>query len=176
VRLYLPTREKYPHGKRALFVYISEDLYVKIHELALSQHEKFHGALSAVVEEALRSYLTQRALLGGESPPKHTHTHMHTKTRKSVYEYFEEIITHIKREHGYHIGEELCAVNESELTRAIQLLIGIDPRTVEKYITAFTTHKLLEHYAGKSPNRVFRVIADPRCRESEKSTGSEKKS
>jgi hypothetical protein len=160
----MPSREKYPRGKRPLFVYISEDLYVKVHELALSQYEKFHGALSAIVEEALRIYFTQKAPLGGTSPPK-AHTHSTHKTHGGVNTVFLEVLNYIKRQHNYPEDEIVCEIKEGDLVKAIHNVKGMDRRTVEKYLKLFETHKLIRYDRGTSPNIIFKVLIYPECRE-----------
>jgi predicted AAA+ superfamily ATPase len=165
----VPAKQKYPKGKRPLFVYVSEDLYNKLREIAL-QDEKAHGALSRVVEEALRLYLTQ----GGGVTPRlsaHTHTrHIDTFTDTStmkydiVYKAFNTVMSYIKRvirKYSENENEVVCEVTASELRRAIEATLGIDNRTVRKYLNAFQAHKLIA-VAGSN---VFRVLIYPECAE-----------
>jgi hypothetical protein len=59
----MPSRDKLPKGKRQLLVLISEDLYKLLVEVAPSLYggSRYRGALSSIVEEALRHYLNLRA-------------------------------------------------------------------------------------------------------------------
>jgi hypothetical protein len=168
----VPPRQKYPAGKRALFVLISEDLYNKIREIALTQ-EKVHGALSRVVEELLRRGLTQVAPQGRETPPG-THTahtrHIDTFTDTSIMKYdivrkaFDTVMSYIKRvirKYSENENEVVCEITASELRRAIEATLGIDRRTVRKYLKAFLEHRLIA-VAGSN---VFRVLVYPECAE-----------
>jgi hypothetical protein len=163
----VPSKDKYPQGKRALFAYVSEDIYNKVHELALSQYNKFHGAVSAVVEEALRLYLAQKASQGGEGgiPAPRLHTHSTHKAHGSVYATFLEILNYIKRQYNYPEDERVCEIKEGDLVKAIHNTKGMDPRTVEKYLKLFETHKLIRYDRGTSPNVIFRVLIYPECKE-----------
>jgi hypothetical protein len=158
----MPARQKYPPGKRVLLVYISEDLYARIRELA-SQDEKLHGALSRLVEELLRRGLSQVEGGGGETPPVSTHTAHKLHTRRFtargimpyniVHDAFNTVMSYIKRVRNYPENEVICEITASELIRAIQATLGIDQRTIDKYLEAFQGHKLIMPSGGN----VFRV-------------------
>jgi hypothetical protein len=158
----MPARKNYPPGKRVLLVYISEDLYARIRELA-SQDEKLHGALSRLVEELLRRGLTQLTQQGGETPPVSTHTahKLHTTryTARGIMPYnvvidaFNTVMSYIKTMRNYPENEVICDITVSELIRGIQATMGIDERTVRKYLKAFQEHKLIMPSGGN----VFRV-------------------
>jgi hypothetical protein len=158
----MPARQRYPPGKRVLLAYISEDLYARIRELA-SQDEKLHGALSRVVEELLRRGLTLVSP-GGVETPGHTHTahikHTAMFTPKSIMPFnividaFNTVMSHIKQMRNYPENEIVCEITASELVKSIQAKIGIDERTVRKYLKAFREHKLLMPGEGN----VFRVV------------------
>jgi hypothetical protein len=158
----MPARHKYPQGKRALFVLISEDLYAKIRELA-SQDEKLHGALSRLVEELIRRGLSQVEGGGGETPPVSTHTahKLHTTrfTAQSimpfniVHDAFNTVMSYIKTMRNYPENEIVCEITLNELIRGIQATMGIDKRTIEKYLKAFLEHKIIVSSGGN----VFRV-------------------
>jgi hypothetical protein len=165
----VPPKQKYPAGKRALFVLISEDLYTTLRELA-SQEEKLHGALSRVVEELLRRGLSQIAQ-GGYPAPLHTHTahtrHTRRFTARSIMPYdividaFNTVMSYIKKMRNYQEDEAVCEITTVELIKGIQATLGIDDRTVRKYLNAFQAHKLIASAGGN----VFKVLVYPECAE-----------
>jgi len=145
---------------------------VKIHELAFSQYEKFHGALSAVVEDALREYLERHS--GGEggtlSPHMHTHTthrvnRLFYKRGEDALSIFMRVLSEIKRLNNYPKDEVVCEIRERDLVLAINNVKGIDLRTVKKYIKAFEDHRLIKYDRGASPNMIFKVLIYPECGE-----------
>jgi hypothetical protein len=159
---------KVPEGKVQINILISEEIYKLLIEIAPQIHGKYRGALSRVIEDALRLYLTQRAPQGGESPPRHTH--MHTKTHKSVHEIFLEVLNYIKKLHDYSESDIICEITERDLIKAIHGTRGIDPRTVEKYLKAFQEHNLIKYESGNTPNMIFRVMIYPECRKVQEAT------
>jgi hypothetical protein len=157
----MPARKNYPPGKRVLLVYISEDLYARIRELA-SQDEKLHGALSRVVEELIRRGLTQ--VEGGETPPVSTHTTRKLRTSRFtarsimpfniVIDAFNTVMSYIKTMRNYPESEIVCEITLNELIRGIQATIGVDERTIRRYLELFQGHKLIMPAGGN----VFRVM------------------
>jgi hypothetical protein len=67
----MPPKSKLPKGKVRLEVLISEDLYKLLVEVAPSIYggSRYRGALSAIVEEALRYYLNLKAHTKGTQNP-----------------------------------------------------------------------------------------------------------
>ena len=155
--------------KKHLHVLIDAELYNMLITLApqLSNQSKYRGAVSQIVEEALRLYFSQRLPPGGIGPP-----HAHTKSTKSarssitqnkVLKAFMQIIDFIKRQRSYPEDEIICEITESELVRAIMEVKGVDPRTIKKYLEAFQEHKLIRYDRGTHPNMVYRVLIYPVC-------------
>ena len=162
----MPPRNKIPSGKVQINPLISVELYNKLREVALSQYGNLRGAISQIVEEALRLYFSQRLPPRGErGESAHTHSTRGVLQADIVREEFTMVLDYIRREHNYPEGEIICEITESELVRAIQATIGIDERTVKKRLDLFQKHKLMKYDSGTSPNMVFKVLVYPECRE-----------
>jgi len=166
----MPSKSKIPAGKIQINVLISEDVYKLLIEVAPAIHGKFKGAISRVVEEALRLYLTQKAPQGGTVPPD-THAHSTHSSVRTVYRTkktkiediimkFYSVLDHIKKLKGYSQDDIICEITHKELEAGIQGVIGIDRRTIDTYIDAFTRQKLLLLQGG-----VYKVLVYPECRE-----------
>jgi hypothetical protein len=153
----MPSRDKYPQGKRALFVYINEDLYTKIHEIAFSQYDQFHGALSRVVEEALRLYLT----INPSPKPAHTHKAQspvlqgESSKIEEIRHNYEKVLLVYKRLKNFPDHEIICEIPKSDLERIISVTIGYDRRTIDKWIDNFIALNLLTY---DSKREVFTVV------------------
>jgi hypothetical protein len=157
----MPRREKYPQGKRALYVYIDLDLYNKLREIAFSQSDKNHGALSTIVEDALRLYFTVKnppTLPRGEGEGTHTH-----KQHKNVFynsgslegeikikDKFNNVLTAYRKIMNYTENDIICEIRESDLVRAITLAIGTDERTIRSWVKKFLENKLLRKISEKT--------------------------
>jgi predicted transcriptional regulator len=160
----VPRREKYPQGKRALYVYIDVELYNKLREVALSKYDKTHGALSAIVEEALRLYLSQSPSPRGESTHAHGTRSVLQANGDKVLAEFNRVLDYIRRLRNYAEGEAVCEVSESDLIRAIQATIGIDKRTVERRLKLYQDHKLIAQ-EKRDHQTIYRVLIYPECKE-----------
>lgn len=140
---------KIPKGKRKLTVLISEDTYELLIRVApeIYGQGKYRGALSHVVEEALRYYLLPRA-----------HTQMHTNPKlsiRNVYFKVKEKISEI-----LHLPVSvLYDVPEKIIDMAIAEVRGSDPRTIEKWKNLFEKQGLIKPVGGQRPNRIFELIA-----------------
>jgi hypothetical protein len=163
----MPPRNKIPSGKVQINPLISVELYNMLREVALSQHENYRGAISAIVEEALRLYFSQRLSPwggGGESTRTHgTRGRLQANGDKVLAE-FTRILEFIRRERNYPENEVICEILASELVRAIQATIGVDKRTVNGRLKLFQEHKLIVQ-EKRDHQVIFRVLIYPECRE-----------
>ncbi len=139
---YYSIREK--KTKVKLQVWISEDVYNMLIELAPSIAGKYRGAVSEVVEEAIRNYLLPRL-----------HTQIHTNPKLSVRKVYHMIKEYIKEiTHNPIVFE----VPEKILDLAISETRGSDPRTITKWKNLFIKQGLIKPVGGKPPNRIFEMI------------------
>ena len=155
--------------KKHLHVLIDAELYNTLITLApeLSDKSKYRGAVSQIVEEALRLYFSQRLSPrggGGESTHTQSTQGRLQATQNKALKAFMEIIDFIRRERNYPEGEIICEIPSSELVRAIMEVKGLDPRTVRKYLDAFQKHKLIAQ-ERREHLTIFRVLVYPECRE-----------
>jgi len=132
--------------KRHLHVLISEDVYRMLVELApqIYGEKKHRGALSAIVEEALRLYLEPR------------HTQIHTNPKRSVRIVYSQVVEKIKE--VLHISFKPEEVPEKILDLAISEVRGSDWRTIEKWKDIFMKSGLIKPVGGNPPNRIFELI------------------
>jgi len=138
------SKKEIPKGKRPLYVYISEDLYQKLIEVAVNWYGKTHGALSAYVEYVLRQAVER-------------HTQIHTKNPKgSVRVVYEQVVQKVKEILGVSMKPE--EVPEKILDQAIAEVRGSDPRTIEKWKNLFEKSGLIKFIGGYRPNRVVELI------------------
>jgi hypothetical protein len=165
-----------PQGKHVLYVYIEESLYNQLKELALESQDKVHGAISRLVENALREYLGKvvnpaPTPPGGSQTPGHTHAHTHTQvygytesvyqltqplpTKDKVEEKFREVMTAYIQSRG--INYYPYEMPEREFTKAIESVIGSDPRTVDKWLEKFRSHRLID-IETRGVNRFIKIL------------------
>lgn len=131
--------------KVQLKVYISRDIYELLVELAPNIYGQYKGALSHVVEEALKVYLLPRQ-----------HTQIHTNPKLSVRNVYYKVKEKIKEiTHNPVIFE----VPEKILDLAISEIRGSDPRTIAKWKKLFIEQGLIKYVGGNYPNRIFELIA-----------------
>jgi hypothetical protein len=134
-----------PKGKVQVNVLISEDLYRQLIEVAPAWYGRSKGAISAMVEEALRRYLTPLAHTKSTQNPKHGIRH----TYGQVVEKIKEIM---------HYNFKPSEVPERILDLAISEVRGSDPRTVAKWKNAFLKSGLIKFIGGYPPNRVVELL------------------
>jgi DNA-binding transcriptional ArsR family regulator len=168
-----------PKGKRILYVYIEESLYNQLKELAITQGDKTHGAISRFVENIIREYLAKPVNPtppGGLGSPPFAHTHTsvntftqlengrsytsgdqstYTKVRDKVLEAFNEVVNAYINTHklDYYPYE----LPYWEFAKAIEKTIGSDPRTVDKWIDKFKSHGLIE-VEVRGGNRFIKIL------------------
>lgn len=141
--------KRMPKGKKQLNVLISEDIYDLLIRLApeIYGENKYRGALSAIVEEALRYYLLPKA---------HTQTHTNPKLSvRAVYFKVKEKISEMTHIPPIHLKEAL----ERQIDLAISEVRGSDPRTIKKWKDIFVKQGLIKPIGGRPPNRIFELIA-----------------
>jgi hypothetical protein len=102
-----------PKGKRMVTVYISEDLYKLLWRMAPELYGKGHGAISHVVEEALKQYLY---------PLARTHTKTQANPKMSVKAVYDLVVAKVRE--VMNMPFKPYQVPEQVLNRAIALVRG----------------------------------------------------
>jgi len=133
--------------KRHLHVLVSEDVYKMLIEIAplIYGTNKYRGAVSAIVEEALRQYLEPRL-----------HTQIHTNPKRSVRIVYNQVVEKVKE--ILHLSFKPEEVPEKILDLAISEVRGSDWRTIDKWKDVFTKSGLIKPVGGNPPNRIFELI------------------
>ena len=117
-------------GKVGVYVYISERVWEDFKMFVLMKYKKLHGTLSSEVERALEEYLKSRS---------------HAKnTRTNLYRVWEDVKNYLSRKYKYVIVPGETTILKSHLIEAIKLTRGVDKRTVEKWLRAFTWFKIIK--------------------------------
>ena len=134
-------------GKRHLHVLIDEEIYKLLIELApaIYGQSKYKGAVSFVVEEALRQYLIPRA-----------HTKSTQNPRLAVRAIYNQVVEKIKEIMHYDFKPD--QVPEKILDQAISEVRGSDPRTINKWKNLFEKSKLIKYIGGFPPNRIVELL------------------
>jgi len=145
----LVRKDRLPKGKVALSVLIDKEVYELLVKMApkLAGKGKYRGALSTVVERALRRYLRLKA---GVRIPSAT-------PRQKVVEVYIFVKMKLAEITGkpYH---ELKECTESDLDRAIGEVRGIDPRTIKKWKQLFLENGLIRYLGGTEPDRLMELM------------------
>ena len=131
--------------KKTLVVYISEDTYKELIVKAPEIYGKSKGAISYVVEAALRKFLG----LESETPSTPTLSNIH----KPIDLVYSKILSVLKTKYGFIPNE----VTESDLNAAIEVTRGLDQRTVKKWKELLIANKCIEVIATSPRGRVFKV-------------------
>ena len=142
---FLGKRIMTKEGKVDIHVLIPQDLYEMLLRIGPQTYGRGRGWLSAIVEEALREYLTPRA-----------HTQMHTNPSHGVLKVWNTVVEKIKEILNMPIKPK--EVPEKILDLAIVETRGSDPRTVAKWKRVFEDSGLIKHVGGHPPNRVFELF------------------
>jgi len=135
-------------GKKRLEVLIDEELYKLLIEVAPSIYGegKYRGALSYVVEEALRHYLT---------PRQHTASTQNNPKRGVKYVYMQ---VKEKAKEILNLDYPPDEVPEKVLDQAIAEVRGSDPRTLKKWKNIFQKSGLIKYIGGFPPNRIVELL------------------
>lgn len=123
---------KIPKGKSALYVYIDENLRLKLLDYIRGKYkEGFHGALSFEVEKALENYLKAAVL--------HTNTHKIQNPNLPVVRRRVQQIISLLNDRGFH-----NQVSVDEVYKAVEDVAGFDPRTKKNYLKFLVDHGYLK--------------------------------
>jgi len=136
---------KLPKGKRGLYVLISEDVYEILIKKAPELYGKSHGAISHVVEEALKQYLY---------PLARTHTKTQANPKMSVRAVYDLVVAKVRE--LMNLPFKPYQVPEQVLNRAIALVRG--PTVVERWKRFFREQGLIKYIGGLYPNRVVELL------------------
>lgn len=127
---------------------IDEEIYKLLIETApaIYGQSRYRGAVSYVVEEALRQYLLPRA---------HTKSTQNNPKRgvKYVYGLVKDKIKEIMK-----LDYTPDEVPEKILDMAIAEVRGSDPRTIRKWKNLFEKSKLIKYLSEYSPNRIVELL------------------
>lgn len=132
-------------SKKTVLVYLSEEVYRELIKRAPEMYGKSKGALSYVVETALRKFL------GLEPGTPGTHAEIHAQSRLNTI--YGRVLEVLKSRHGYTPDQ----IIEKDLDDAIGVVRGLDPRTINKWKTLFIQQKCIESISGTAGGRVFKV-------------------
>ena len=141
----MPSKKQIPKGKVQINPVISEDLYKLLVEVAPAWYGKARGGISAIVEEALRHYLTPRQ-----------HTASTQNPRLSVRSIYNQVVEKIKE--IMHYDFKPTEITEKTLDQAISEVRGSDPRTIRKWKDTFQKSGLIKFIGGSPPNRVVELL------------------
>jgi len=132
-----------PRGKVGIYVCIDEKLYREFRDLVRQKHDKFRGALSYEVEEAIRHWVllhtqnTHKTEMGKFNPePK-------------VNRVFRQVKEYMIRRFGYIYLGSGSQFPRRHIVEAIAAVRGDDERTINKWMKRFIDAKLIKHIAGE---------------------------
>jgi len=127
--------------KVTLQVLIPRKLYEELVRIAPEIYGSTKGALSAIVEEALRLYLA----------PRTVHTAKHTNPKHRIRIVYEQVLMKLREYKGLDEDPRECM--ERELEKAIMDVRGVaDPRSIEKWKKAFERSGLIKFRPSRIPN------------------------
>jgi hypothetical protein len=136
-------KSKLSEDKVYVHALISRDLYEQLRRVAIDIYGKNHGAISFVVEEALRRYLNPFVRFNIKLNPR--------LSVKQVYEQVCEKIIDILGE-----SKKPHAVGEKVLDMAISEVRG--PTVVERWKKFFAQEGLIKFVGGFPPNRTVELL------------------
>ena len=137
--------------KVRLHVRISRDVYEDLIRIApaIYGNRKYKGALSFIVEQALRQYL---APFRTQTQKTQIHINPKVKIRK-VYNQIIEKVMEIMQ-----LDMKPLSIPEKILDVAIREVRGSDPRTIEKWKNALAMQGLIKFVGGSRPNRIVELV------------------
>lgn len=143
-------------GKKRLEVLINEDLYKQLVEIAPGIYGvgKYRGALSYVVEEALKLYIEKYGGAGGSPPPGERGERTHTSPFSRVVRDLDTIKQLILQ-----MAEPGGSISKKGLERIIMSMCKVyDKRSIEARIKALVSEGFLrpDGFDGGS-NPIFRI-------------------
>ena len=127
----------------SLQVSIDEELYKQLVAIAPQIYGTTKGSLSYAVEEALRYWLYPRA-----------HTSIHRNPRPTIAIVFAQVVQKLREFYNFTPKE----VPEYELDQAIAEVRGSDPRTIDKWKSAFLKSGLIKYIGGIRPKRIVELV------------------
>ena len=136
-------KSKLPEDKVYVHALISRDLYEQLRRVAVNIYGKNHGAISFVVEDALRRYLHP-----------FVHSNIKLNPRLSVKQVYEQVCEKIMDILGE--PEKPHAVGEKVLDMAISEVRG--PTVVERWKKFFAQEGLIKFVGGFPPNRSVELL------------------
>jgi len=124
-----------------------------LREIAVSQYDKSHGALSTIVEDALRLYFSVKHppnLPRGAGEGAHTHKAQTgvLQGEIKIKQKFNNVLTAYRKIMNYSENDIICEIKESDLASAINLAIGTDKRTFKSWVDKFLKLNLLRKTNG----------------------------
>jgi hypothetical protein len=138
---------KIPSDKKRLEILIDANLYKQLIEIAPIIYGRYKGAISYVVEDALRQYL---------KPKTSAHTTYTQNPSRSVRQVYKQVIERIKFIENIDFEPE--ETTEKILDMAIAEVRGSDPRTIKKWKEIFEKSGLIKFVGGFYPNRIVELL------------------
>jgi len=132
--------KKIPKGKKALYVYIDEDIYNKLKKYVKLCFDNAHGALSAVVQDAIASFLMHTGI---DMVSAHTIHKLANPRLPRCHVYAQQIINYL-RDRGCSVT---CSVKD--LKEAIINTRGSDPRTIRKWMRFLVENGYMKWIASR---------------------------
>ena len=135
--------KRLPKGKVQLLVYISEDVYRRLISVAPNLYGKNHGAISFVVEEALKQYLYPLGASDVKLNPRMSIRRVYEQVKAKIREILKSPFTP-------------AFVPEKILDMAIRETRG--PTVVERWKGFFVQEGLIKFVDGNPPNRTVELL------------------
>jgi len=124
---------KIPEGKVRIDVYINEEIFNKLMQLAKMKYRRLHGALSREVEEALNYWIQKHEL------EAHTQTLTDPETPRLIKNL--ELIMKRLKQLGFFRNDRISI---NDWIRACSETVGSDKRTWKKYLNYAIQYQYLK--------------------------------
>jgi hypothetical protein len=138
-----PSKKKVPKGKVQLLVYINEGVYKELIRVAPALCGKHHGAISYVVEEALKNYLTPLSGAEVKVNPRMNVRRVYEQVKAKIREILKQPFTPV-------------LIPEKILDMAVREARG--PTVVERWKRFFAQEGLIKFVEGNPPNRTVELL------------------